>query len=51
LQRNQQIQAGNRVYESDLSEVDLLGADTQILGRCLSTGKIFITNNDVRDTL
>jgi hypothetical protein len=41
LQRTAQIQASNRVYESDLSELDLWGSDSHILGRCLGTGKIF----------
>ena len=43
LQRFLHLQARNRVYESDLSELDLLGSQPQILGKCLTLGN-FIFN-------
>ena len=43
MQRSPHLQAGNRVYESNLSALDLLGSQPQILGKCLTLGN-FISN-------
>lgn len=38
MKRTQQMDAVERVYESDLSEVDLLGDEYQTVGKLMTTG-------------